>query len=685
MKLYIVITLLLCVSSIDVCRQMLSYDYMYSQYKRIMWQTQFQQCQYSNNYLFGCDSSLNKNLCVKQLGLITGELAICEFKNKCQQVTDNYNSKCSDSLTKAGCLAITNPQQMCQWINSACSLISDLTTVQTNFGAMKLSASVCPRIQGYLMVHYQLLWKLTSYIPDLIGQADLQVNIEAGIANATTTQYASQTTLANNFLNKDGTFNWYDTSSLDIGQSSGSQIGDTTREGCIAVEIISLAQYKLVFSSISDVLGVNHIFCKYMATNTFNQQPAIFINNQCTILTSLNLLQDQNFIDNNLVTCTSMESTQCSKFRHPTIKCQPALLTQQFTCVTSTKTTFATTCPLGVPQLTYKDCQGTTDLCYLDTTTATCTNQCSTYTTQAQCVTDPTCSWKGNYRNSDIQEGYNSYFITCTPLAGCAQLGVSKLYCQKMVDFCVWVNNQCQYISDINILKCADITNVFACSTVSLQNQYCLWYNNACINVKDQQVYSYYYNFPKNSLMNRNLCVSQTQYIFQYNYSQKICDQVPSANIKCMLDGKDVDAQCSNPQAQNINKYLCLSLLPSYTQWDQNSQVCNNISKATITSKGCDQLFLVNQNVCQIATPAAGQICLYNQDTQNCYSAPNTNLVCSTPGLTKTVCLGITTPGQYCQWIFGKCTALTRNSIIQNKCSASDVCQCQCVFRLCCC
>lgn len=75
---------------------------------------------------------------------------------------------------------------------------------------MELSASVCSRISGYLIIHSTLLWDLLSYKPDLFTEAQNLVKVEAGITVDTTKIY-EDSKLSDNYVDKIGDYKWYST------------------------------------------------------------------------------------------------------------------------------------------------------------------------------------------------------------------------------------------------------------------------------------------------------------------------------------------------------------------------------------------------------------------------------------------------------------------------------------------
>jgi Notch-like protein len=70
----------------------------------------FSECIQSDNYLMGCDSTLSEKLCVRQIGTVLGELAQCVFKDNCHSIPDPNYAKCSDTVTRSGCLSISNKE-----------------------------------------------------------------------------------------------------------------------------------------------------------------------------------------------------------------------------------------------------------------------------------------------------------------------------------------------------------------------------------------------------------------------------------------------------------------------------------------------------------------------------------------------------------------------------------------------
>lgn len=73
---------------------------------------------------------------------------------------------------------------------------------------LELSASVCPLIDGYLILHHTILWPLVGYKPDIIVEAEAFVDLENGRATLSQKTY-SLGLLQNNYVNENGYFIWY--------------------------------------------------------------------------------------------------------------------------------------------------------------------------------------------------------------------------------------------------------------------------------------------------------------------------------------------------------------------------------------------------------------------------------------------------------------------------------------------
>lgn len=81
------------------------------------WMPLFSECIRSDNYLMGCDTTISEKLCVKQVGTVLGEMALCVFERTCHQIPNAEALKCSDKLTRAGCLSVSAADQHCKWEN----------------------------------------------------------------------------------------------------------------------------------------------------------------------------------------------------------------------------------------------------------------------------------------------------------------------------------------------------------------------------------------------------------------------------------------------------------------------------------------------------------------------------------------------------------------------------------------
>lgn len=46
-----------------------------------------------------------------------GTTSECIFDTFCHTIYDKHTIRCSDKLSKSGCLAITNPNELCKWEN----------------------------------------------------------------------------------------------------------------------------------------------------------------------------------------------------------------------------------------------------------------------------------------------------------------------------------------------------------------------------------------------------------------------------------------------------------------------------------------------------------------------------------------------------------------------------------------
>lgn len=156
-------------------------------------------------------------------------------------------------------------------------------------------------------------------------------------------------------------------------------------------------------------------------------------------------------------------------------------------------------------------------------------------------------------------------------------------------------------------MKCERCNTIYCCTSIIMFDQFCIWHQNSCLNVKDQKLYSHYLSFPEATLMNYNLCTSQSGKYFYYNIAKQRCESSTVNLYSPCVDFDDEnydvdDFECNNGVNSRINKEYCLNLINSNTRWDYFKSKCLHV---TNIHKSCDQMKLVNSNLCkgaQVAT-----------------------------------------------------------------------------------
>ncbi|CAD8048687.1 unnamed protein product [Paramecium primaurelia] len=316
------------VQSVDICVQQTTYEQCINlKGEQCKWNGQY--CRWSNNYLFGCDPTLNEKLCTKQIGKLDGTIAMCIFDKTCHIIYEQYFLKCSDKLSKSACLSITNPDQLCKWEDDQCMNLNqtEFNNINAIFQNLELSASVCSRITGFLIIHHSILWKLLEYSPDILREAQRKVEIEAGVEFQESKTY-QDSNLKDNFIDSNGMFIWY---TLSTKQSiSDTKLNDFQRYGCIAQEILIENRFIKLFSLSGTIRGVNHVYCKYLNVHPTNAIFTVFTKFEC-LPTTEDQLQDESYINKNQLQCQDMSGIVCQRFKSSEIKCVIDY-TQEFQC-----------------------------------------------------------------------------------------------------------------------------------------------------------------------------------------------------------------------------------------------------------------------------------------------------------------------------------------------------------------
>ncbi|CAD8141086.1 unnamed protein product [Paramecium pentaurelia] len=617
----------------------------------------------------GCNPNLSQKLCIKQFGNMDGTTSECIFDTFCHTIYDKYTTRCSNKLSKSGCLSITNPDELCKWENGQCQNLSIEETKNINqvFQDLELSASVCSRISGYLIIHSTLLWDLLSYKSDLFTEAQNLVKVEAGITVDTTKIYEDQK-LGDNYIDNNGDYKWYTTpTQLSI---TNLKINDYSRYGCIAQEILNESRFLTLFSLSGIIRGVNHIYCNYLSKHPTNPVKTVFTNYECQQITDIQL-QDQQYIDQNQIVCQSMSGMVCQRYLNVNQKCQINYY-KEYECYNIKTIQVQQQCNSLISLATHFDCsQVKGSACYLDYSNqkAECSQICVQYKTKINCENDTRCVWLGS-NLFNLIDSSNSIFIVCAPINKCDQLGLNQDLCELMATPCYWDINlgRCKTIKNIEQMKCQNCNTIFCCTSIIMFDQFCIWHQNNCLNVKDQKLYSHYLSFPETTLMNYNLCVSQSGKYYYYNIEQQKCESSQVNLYSPCVDFEDQnydvdDYVCNNGVNDRINKEYCLNLINSNTRWDYFKQKCLHV---TNTHKSCNLMKLVNPNLCKEAIVLDNKLCLYDSQSSTCYYKDASVLHCDTKGINQVQCLSIT--NEYCAWMDNQCIYLQPSKINYYNC-----------------
>ncbi|CAD8140727.1 unnamed protein product [Paramecium octaurelia] len=669
MRSIIILFLIEYAQSLGVCVQQTTYEECIKvKEEQCKWNGQF--CKWSNNYLFGCDLTLSEKLCTKQIGKLDGTTAMCIFDKNCHTIYEQYFLNCSDKLSKSGCLSVTNPDQLCKWEDEQCKYLNqtEFNNINTIFQNLELSASVCSRITGFLIIHHSLLWTLLDYSPDVVSEAQIKVQIEAGVEFSESRIY-QDTSLNDNFVDSNGMFMWY-TSSTKL-SISDTKLNDFQRYGCIAQEVLNENRFMKLFSLNGTIRGVNHVYCKYLNVNPTNPIFTVFAKQEC-LPTTQDELSDQSYINKQQLQCQDLSGLVCQRFRSSEIKCLVDY-TQEFQCANTDTILETDECKTLSGIATHYNCATVTQqYCYLDISTSKgqCSTQCSNLTSKSACESNSFCRWLGS-NLGNLSDSKLSKFIVCVPQSGCNQIGMNKKYCQQMSMNCYWNDSiqKCEEVKYIEQLRCEDCNSIFCCSSVSVYDQFCIWNFGECLNVKDQNLFSHYQSFSSSIIMNYNLCMSQKGL---YNYYDMVTRTCKSENINLYLpcvDFQDQDYDLDNMPCNNgingrINRELCFALINSNTKWDASLQRCVHVTNKSIS---CDSMQFVNPNLCKYGIVQESQICLYNPDTSSCYSSSLIDLSCETPGINQEQC--VSNEKENCQWKENKCISLKVSLIVQYYCN----------------
>ncbi|CAD8112722.1 unnamed protein product [Paramecium sonneborni] len=604
------------VYTLDICRQLNSYETCVgSRTEYCRWFPHQRYCRTSDDLMLGCDQNLSIKLCTRQVSTPIGLQALCIFDFECRNIKDISKVKCNQNLNKYGCMGIVNSDELCKWEDQQCKSLSaeELANLNVNFPNLILSMSVCPLINGYLIAHSNFLDSQQLNDPtDYILLASMDE------FNQTLKTY-EEGELQNNYVNSQGQFIWYVPQKQSQYNTLNLLINDQTRVGCIGLDISDDLMFRALFNIKNQkvIFGINQIYCQYININPFISEVSVYANNKCEILTLDEIQQRTDY------KCENQGRFTC-QISPKYLDCQVIQPINYYEnqCIEVKNQPENSDCRPLIGFATHQQCSKSQKYCFLhfNNKQGYCDDGCHNLITKNDCNKKSNCYW--------IEEELLA-FVRCSPLQGCTQMGLSKIYCETLALPCIWTQNQCQY-GDLRILTCSEANTKYSCSNVQRQDQLCIWYNNLCINTLTHSIFKNYSQLPENLVRNRNQCLMQDQALYRFNEITKQCQK------DYILDTQDLS---------NINKYFCLSLQLN-SQWDYEQQKCQLIEPL----QQCDNRLSINPKLCSYS-----QNCIYDQIKQTC-TTQSSQISCNTVGLNKTLCLS--NQNELCQWINNSCSTI---------------------------
>ncbi|KAM3138685.1 hypothetical protein pb186bvf_009249 [Paramecium bursaria] len=311
-----------------------------------------------------------------------------------------------------------------------------------------------------------------------------------------------------------------------------------------------------------------------------------------------------------------------------------------------------------------------------------------------QQVSSQVCSiiTEGTCVNGGMSQNYACTSVVDLETVKCNQAGLNPFACKLIKtksEICIFQNNQCQDLQELDTATCDLIVNQQACLSITNPSQKCEWKNNQCMPIIVDKLCTSYQQ------VNQNVCSSVLDSCY---YDQGNC-LVPTTafnsctypglskitcfniNLPCMFQ----NGKCQNAQPLNIlrcdqqlNQIACLNLQTAYQycQWDQPNNQCINIQ---ITQTTQCNLTNVNGNLCKaiISEP-----CKYDQANQKC-AVTEIYDTCTTKYMNLQGCVSISYAGQYCQWSNAQCNTIIITKY-QTKCTSltfSNPNACQLVYN----
>ncbi|CAD8135476.1 unnamed protein product [Paramecium octaurelia] len=651
MKLLLISNLVLIVYSIDKCLEYRTYsDCILSSDSQCFWNQEY--CEFTKNLQLGCSRFLNKMACVKQLSNSLNERARCIFKNACQPVIELSVLTCNDAITKHACLDITNIDQLCYWdpLTYQCMKVAK-ESYQSDFQDVLYSASVCSRIENYLVIHSSIIWDAISYTPDFVTESEAIYNQDLGLGIEENDLSYEKGQLVNNYVynvcdepNQVSYFQWYILNDLQGKQIKNLKISDRKREGCIAIQITDDDDYNLLFSKKKETVGVNKIYCRY--------QGGIFINNRCFYYDDITILTNPSFLQGNQINCYQLNIKECAVV---TENCYPVIKDGQneqiITCVATQNQLISAQGCLSNVQVyqTYRDCISDPNLTigiYLDfdISPPACSSKC--YVLEQSNCDLTSCNWANQGQG----------FYGCTPKYGCDHPGLNLNYCKTMAQLCQWdvIENRCYSIKYYQLfnLKCSEANCKYLCGNIKTFGQECIWIDEdlKCLNILNVPELKKFESFPTKYVVNRELCMNQKgKHIYK--------------DFICTIDSSPIS--CESEDTGNFGKELCLATQKCH--WNVQTQACEQ----AVLKSSCDQMTSVSPDCCTQFND-----CIYDVSKASCVSLTS-QIFCTTPGISKSACLALS--NQNCQWVGSQCVEVF---LFREPCSSyRSVTQSVCVLQ----
>ncbi|KAM3127060.1 hypothetical protein pb186bvf_020833 [Paramecium bursaria] len=584
---------------VDYCKQLDQFELCIgSTLSKCRWNTNFQQCSWSNNYLYGCERTLNKNLCLNQIGnLRTGDCKSI-FNNQCQEFEDFKKISSSNPLNRGACLSVTKEKEYCQWDNKCIQLNDQKEFIQTILlQGYKVILQICVRAQidNYVIINSFLL-KNKLNIQNLIYEAENKISV---IIN-----------LKHPMMMKEQGYQYNE-------KKKKIALNDPNRYCCIAEDIPDDTVDKQLFSFGEDdiIYGYNHVYCfelefSMATTDTEGKEQSdkkvtYFMDDACHIIKQ-NLLQDVEYIRANNIQCKNLGKVGCLSIKKQ--------------CILKKYSQIEQSMPQEFPCDDYKSCdsQNTQTFSYFECA-KTDLNYMDLSSIEAPCF--------------DIWQSENSFMFSTQ--IGKGVYGIKRLYLFNLLlknmlkhSYFFLLNKNAINLVQVKFIEINYMIPVIGMNNYILKiDQHCAWLDNECRNIR----LSHYLSFDPKTFMNRNLCFYQDG---PYESVEK-CQKIEKYEVfRCDKLTEKITTNTQQCTSRQINKYACLNIRKDPNVWLPYYQQCYRYTLLELPV--CDLTILAQ--FFMIVKVSDNKLCLQRIHIRH-------QIKCSDPVLRKVDCLKVTTPG----------------------------------------